>query len=240
MARGRGAVKRELNRSVLFDLALANAQAFRQLGGMSEMSELRQDTESPKRKVILEAATELFMAHGYGAVSMDAIARAAGVSKATLYAYFTSKDQLFATIIREACLQSVSPHDPLPADATDVRAALLAFGGRLLRFLLEPRSLAIHRVVIAESVRFPELGTAFYDSGPAAIHRLFSEWLAEQAAAGRLAVPDPITAADQFLSLLKTRPFLRASLGLPPPTDAEVEAVVTSAVATFLKAYTAG
>ena len=84
MARGRGAVKRELNRSVLFDLALANAQAFRQLGGMSEMSELRQDTESPKRKVILEAATELFMAHGYGAVSMDAIARAAGVSKATL------------------------------------------------------------------------------------------------------------------------------------------------------------
>ena len=215
MARGRGAVKRELNRSVLFDLALANAQAFRQLGGMSEMSELRQDTESPKRKVILEAATELFMAHGYGAVSMDAIARAAGVSNATLYAYFTSKDQLFATIIREACLQSVSPHDPLPADATDVRAALLAFGGRLLRFLLEPRSLAIHRVVI-------------------------SEWLADQAAAGRLAVPDPITAADQFLSLLKTRPFLRASRGLPPPTDAEVEAVVTSAVATFLKAYTAG
>ena len=55
---------------------------------------------SPKRRQIVDAAQALFLAHGYGAVSMDAVARTAGVSKATLYAYFDSKDQLFATIVR--------------------------------------------------------------------------------------------------------------------------------------------
>ncbi len=56
---------------------------------MSATVELRSDTESPKRQLVLDAAASLFMAHGYGAVSMDAVARAAGVSKATLYAYFS-------------------------------------------------------------------------------------------------------------------------------------------------------
>ena len=59
-------------------------------------------------RLVLDAATALFMAQGYGAVSMDAIARAAGVSKATLYAHFSSKDQLFATIIGEACRQNIA------------------------------------------------------------------------------------------------------------------------------------
>ena len=59
------------------------------------------ETESPKRRAILNAATELFAARGYGAVSMDAIARAADVSKATLYAHFESKDRLFATIVQD-------------------------------------------------------------------------------------------------------------------------------------------
>jgi TetR/AcrR family transcriptional repressor of mexJK operon len=162
------------------------------------------------------------------------------VSKATLYAHFSSKDRLFATIIGEAFQQSLPPDELLPADATDVRSALLAFGGRALRFFLEERALAIHRVVIAESVRFPELGRAFYDSGPVEVHRLFCRWLLEQSEAGRLSLGDPAVASDQFISLLKTRIYLRASLGLTPPTDAEVDQVVTTAVDTFLRAYAPG
>lgn len=177
------------------------------------------------------------MAQGYGAVSMDAIARAAGVSKATLYAYFSSKDQLFATIIGEACQERIAAGALLPSEVTDLRAALTAFGGRLLRFFLEERALAIHRVVIAESTRFPELGRAFYDNGPAALHRTVGDWLAEQNAAGRLTVPDPLMAAEQFVSMLRTCLFLRASLGLTPPADAEIDATVDAAVTTFLKAF---
>ena len=144
---------------------------------MSATAELRSDSEFPKRQGVLDAATALFMAQGYGAVSMDAIARAAGVSKATLYAYFSSKDQLFATIISDACQQNIASATILPGLETDLRTALIDFAGRLLRFLLEDRALAIHRVVISESVRFPELGRAFYDNGPGMFRRVFGEWL---------------------------------------------------------------
>ncbi len=206
---------------------------------MSATAELRQDSESPKkRQLVLDAATELFMAHGYGAVSMDAIARAAGVSKATLYAYFNSKDKLFATIIGEACLQNLTVANFLPEGQPDVRAALTALAGKMLRFLLEERPLAIHRVVISESVRFPELGRAFYDNGPGVFRQLFGEWLAAQTAAGRMAVPDPAIAADQFVGLMRGGMYLRATLGLtPPPTEAEIDATVAAAADIFVKAY---
>jgi TetR/AcrR family transcriptional repressor of mexJK operon len=204
---------------------------------VSSTAEIRTDIESPKRQLVLDAAAALFMAHGYGAVSMDAVARAAGVSKATLYAYFSSKDQLFATIIGEACQQKFALGELLPADTTDIRAALIAFGSRLLRFFLEERALAIHRVVIAESTRFPELGRAFYDNGPAALLGIFATWLDDQTAAGQLAVVDQVMAAEQFVSLLKTSVYLRASLGLTLPTDPEIDATVEAAVTTFLKAY---
>jgi TetR/AcrR family transcriptional repressor of mexJK operon len=208
---------------------------------MSGTAELRHDSETPKRQLVLDAATDLFMAQGYGAVSMDAIARAAGVSKATLYAYFSSKDQLFATIIGEACRQNIAVADILPGNETDVRAALTAFAGNILRFLLEERALSIHRVVISESVRFPELGRAFYDNGPGMFRREFGEWLAGQTAAGRLAVRDPALAADQFMGLLRGGPYLRGTLGLTPrATEAEIDAAVAAAVETFVRAYAPG
>jgi TetR/AcrR family transcriptional regulator, mexJK operon transcriptional repressor len=207
---------------------------------MSASVEIRPDSESPKRQLVLDAATALFMAQGYGAVSMDSIARAAGVSKATLYAYFSSKNQLFATIIGEACRQNIVVTNFLPDGGTDVQAGLIAFAGNMLRFLVEERSLAIHRVVVSESLRFPELGQAFYDNGPAVFRQAFGDWLAEQTSAGRLAVPEPPLAADQFIGLLRGGLYLRATLGLTPPTEAEIDAAVASAVAAFVRAYAPG
>jgi TetR/AcrR family transcriptional repressor of mexJK operon len=197
----------------------------------------RPDADSPKRQAVLEAASNLFIAQGYGAVSMDAIARAAGVSKATLYAHFASKDLLFATIINEACRQNVAVGALLPDPSGDLAAGLAALGGRMLRFLLEDRALAIHRVVIGESVRFPELGRAFYENGPGMFRRSFADWLQVQVAAGRLTVPDPLLAADQFIGMLRSAEiYVRATLGLERG-DADLDATVAAAVRTFLKAY---
>jgi TetR/AcrR family transcriptional repressor of mexJK operon len=177
------------------------------------------------------------MAQGYGAVSMDAVARAAGVSKATLYAYFSSKDQLFATIVSEACRRNIAVANFLPGSEDDLPAALTSFAGHTLRFLLEERALAIHRVVISESVRFPELGRAFYDNGPGVFRQVFGNWLAEQTVAGRLTVAEPDLAADQFIGLLRGGLYLRATLGLATPSEAEIDAAVGSAVAAFVRAY---
>jgi TetR/AcrR family transcriptional repressor of mexJK operon len=220
--------------------ALQTTARSAQLGEVSATTDPRAESESPKRQLVLDAAASLFMAHGYGAVSMDAVARAAGVSKATLYAHFSSKDRLFATIIGEACRGKIALAELLPRDVTDIRAALTAFGRRLLGFFLEERPLALHRVVMGESTRFPELGRAFYDNGPAAVFRTFGDWLAAQTQAGRLAVGDPTTAAEQFVGMLRTSLFLRASLGLARPAAYEIDATVEAAVETFLKAYAAG
>ena len=117
--------------------------------------------------------------------------------------------------------------------------ALTGLGQRMLRFLLAERTLAIHRIVIAESVRFPELGRAFYDNGPGMFRRVFAAWLVRQQQAGRLAVPDPDLAADQFVGMLRgAGVFTRATLGLAPgPTEAEINATVEGAVRTFLRAF---
>jgi TetR/AcrR family transcriptional regulator, mexJK operon transcriptional repressor len=209
---------------------------------MNHPPEVRHDAESPKRQAVIEAAGDLFIAQGYGAVSMDAIARAAGVSKATLYAHFASKDALFATIINQACQRHMVITGLLPEPCGDLATALTALGQQLLRFLLDPGALAIHRVVVAESVRFPELGRAFYENGPEVFRRTFAAWLDAQVVSGRLAVPDALMAADQFVGMLRTPGvFLRASLGLPPPpSDAEIDATVAAAVRTFLRGYAAG
>ena len=196
------------------------------------------DSESPKRVAIIDAATDLFAARGYGAVSMDAVARAADVSKATLYAYFGSKDELFATIVSTACRENLSPEGELPDGGGDVEAALTAIGGRILRFFLRERSLAIHRLVVAESGRFPELGRAFYDNGPASSRAMLADWMARLDARN---MDDPRLAAEQFLALLRTGLYLRATLGLvSAPDEAEIDAAVRRAVRTIMRAFGLG
>jgi TetR/AcrR family transcriptional regulator, mexJK operon transcriptional repressor len=211
---------------------------------MSAAIEARIEIESPKRQAVIDGAATLFMAQGYGAVSMDAIAREAGVSKATLYAHFTSKDQLFATIIGEACRSKIAAADVLvQADietSSDIGDALRAFGVRMMRFLMEPTTQAIYRVVVAECVRFPELGQAFYEAGPANFLRFFSDWIGAQMQAGRLRDADPAVAAEQFNAMIRGGPFIRASVGLPSKhDDATIERHVGNVVDTFLRAYRA-
>ncbi len=193
---------------------------------------------TPKQRDIAKAATRLFIAQGYASVSMDAIARAAGVSKATLYSYFASKERLFANLVGAACSRSVSGLGELADGGADLRATLTELAGRALRFMLEEQSLAIYRVVMAETARFPELGRAFYERGAATSRRNFAAWLERQMAAGKLLSRDPGLAAEQFMGLLRTHLHLRALLGIgPPPTEAEIETTVTAAVETFLRAY---
>jgi len=194
---------------------------------------------SAKRQQVLEAAGALFIAQGYGKVSMEAVAKQAQVSKATLYAHFPSKDVLFATIVAEACAHNAIGDNSFPAHVDDIGAALRQIGVRLLSFLMLDRTMAIYRVTVAESARFPELGEAFLAAGPLVFVERMAAWLALQTAVGKLAVPDAQIAAEQFLALLRTTGFLRATLGLPPsdrPEDS-VPAIVDAAVAIFLRGY---
>ncbi len=196
---------------------------------------------SRKRQQILEAARALFLAQGYGHVSMDAMAKLAQVSKATLYAHFPSKNRLFATIVSDACRLNTMDESNFPLIVTDIAAALRQIGVRLLTFLLLPATMEIYRVVMAESVRFPELGEAFMAAGPEAFRARFMQWLQVQVAAGHLAIDNPAVAAEQFGAMLRPLRFMRATLGLPGERDdaEEIAATVGEAVETFLRRYRA-
>jgi len=192
-----------------------------------------------KRRQVVEAAARLFMAQGYGATSMDAIARAAGVSKATLYAYFPGKDALFAAIVGEACAREAEGRPCCPdADAGNLAATLLSLGEGYLSFLLREEVLAIQRVVMAEGPRFPELGRAFYESGPRRTIAWLAGWFSALQQKGAMRAGDAELAAEQFLSLLRSSAFLRHMLRLPPAPDAaEVARIAAAAVDTFLRAW---
>ncbi len=196
--------------------------------------------ETPKRRQVVDAAQTLFLAHGYGAVSMDAVARTANVSKATLYAYFASKDELFASIMAERGVTALLDDALFPDQVADLRAALERIGQGVLRFMLRERTLAIYRIAIAESARFPELGHAFHINGPERCYERVAAWLALQQAAGKVRPADVVVATQQFMALLRAGVFLRASLALPPaPSDEEIDATVTNAVDTWLRAFIA-
>src|SRR6516225_5176517 len=84
--------------------------------------------DSAKRRQIVHGAREIFLAKGFDAASMSDIARAAGVSKGTLYVYFENKEQLFQAIVHEECLVHVEGTFDLDNSNRDVEAVLTRLG----------------------------------------------------------------------------------------------------------------
>ena len=190
---------------------------------------------------ILEAAGRLFLEAGYGAVSMDTVARTANVSKATLYAHFRSKEELFAAMVACECRDHMASLSSQEVGRLAVPEALRQIGRRFLALVLSPKALAGYRMVIGESPRFPELARAFYLSGPARSLDQMTAFLADADHRGRLRVADPRRAAERFLVMLKGDLHLRLLLGMrEPPTPEEIDAQVEATVAFFLAAHGVG
>ncbi len=198
----------------------------------------RQRRARHKREAILEAATRVFLEAGYAGASMDAITREAGVSKATVYSHFAGKEALFGAIVEARSRDVLAPLLTTEIRSNEPAATLRAVGNRFLDLIMDGSALALHRLVIAEAVRFPELARVFYENGPERAIRSLASYLSEQAALGRLAIRDPIGAAEQFFSLLSGYVQARALLGIAPRSDGpDLKGHVSNAVETFLRAY---
>src|ERR1700685_4655375 len=122
--------------------------------------------DGAKRRQIVEGARSIFLAQGFDAASMNDIARAAGVSKGTLYVYFGNKEELFEAIVEQECdVQAEGIFDLDPNDH-DVAAVLTRLGVAYVKFLCRPEKASAVRTVIAIADRMPEVGRKFYESGP--------------------------------------------------------------------------
>jgi AcrR family transcriptional regulator len=191
-----------------------------------------------KAESILAAAKRSFLAAGFGAVSMDAIAREAAVSKATVYAHFAGKEDLFGAVIGGECERYFARFSAGELDPRDVPGSLRILGRRFLELLLSPDAIALYRIILAEVTRFPGLGEVFWRAGPERQRVQIEAFLKSAAASGTLALSDTRLAAEHFVSLVRGDIQVRHLLRLEADGDwLGIGPAVEGAVATFLRAF---
>jgi len=204
----------------------------------TEPSERKEMPAASKAESILAAAKRTFLESGFGAVSMDTIAREAGVSKATVYAHFAGKEELFGAVIGSECERYLADFSAAELDPCDVRASLTVLGRRFLELVLSPEGIALHRIILGEVTRFPLLGEVFWRAGPERQRVQIEAFLRSAAASGTLSFRDTRLAAEQFLSLVRGEIQLRQLLRLEADADEpSIRDVVVGAVDTFMRAF---
>jgi AcrR family transcriptional regulator len=193
-----------------------------------------------RRQAIMDVAETLFREKGFELTSMDEITARVGGSKATLYNYFASKQELFLEVMRRFARDIMARlYDRLDPQA-DMRAVLSEFGENFLEFVCQPRIISVQRVVYAESGR-AGLGQDFYQYGPLLSRTRLAEYLQGCMDRGLLRQGDATRAAAQLLALwqaehidplrLEAVPMDR----LPPMADS-----ARAALDVFLRAYGVG
>ena len=169
---------------------------------------------------------------------MGEVARAAGVSKGTLYVYFENKEQLFEAIVHEECAAQAAQIFTLDQNDHDVETVLTRLGCAYVEFVCRIGATSPVRTVIAIADRMPAIGRHFYESGPGLGIAALEEYLKVQVAAGVLVVEDCHVAAAQFIEACQAPVFKRVIFNVaPPPTSEQIAYGVGFAVRTFLAAY---
>ena len=165
---------------------------------------------------ILDVATELFLTRGFGGTSIEAVAARARMSKRTFYHRFKDKGELFQAVVRRLIERWLPPFDALLFKPGPIDELLRRTAKRMLSVALSQEALALHRVVLSEAERFPELAQVMTDSGARKGTEHIAELLTREARAGHLRIGDSRFAAEQFMSMVLSVPQRRA-LGLGQP-----------------------
>lgn len=200
----------------------------------------REARKADRRRAILQVAERSFRERGFADTSMSTIAAELGGSKTTLWTYFPSKDALFEAVIDAKIDTFEAKLDETLIPEGGTAAALLRFARIFLDKITDPQSYALHRLVVAEAERFPQIGEAFAVRGPDRVRARLCRYMEEEMAAGNLRRGDPFIAARQFLGLCQSGGYLERFWrpGRKPSTDPEVDAV--NAVDTFMRAWGSG
>ncbi len=188
-----------------------------------------------KVKAVLEGATRVFLDRGFSAASMDDVAATAGVSKRTLYQYFSSKEALFVAVVRGRVDEMIQDVEAVGAAPGTI--SLLALADRLVQRIQDPEAVRLYRMVIAEAGRMPELGRTIDSTIFSAAIAEIEHMLVRIAAQRRVPLENPAFAADIFLSLLVGVSQMRALFGVDFAPGSSSWGGLENRVACFERAF---
>lgn len=195
------------------------------------------------RAAVVEAATTLFLRHGYQGTSVEDIASMATVSKRTVYNNFGDKERLFTDIVLGITATAEQFATELVGELHDVdddiATALSDLARRHLAAVTRPQVLRLRRLIIAESGRFPQLAREYHRRAPGRVLAAIATALGSLADRGVLRVPDPNRAAEHFSFLVLGATLDRAMFEGPDTAlaDAERDRIAEDGVRAFLAAY---
>jgi len=174
---------------------------------LSELSRREQNRQARHRR-ILDAALEVFSVNGYSATTMDMIASESGLSKPTLYQYFSSKEILFGAMMHARRDDMLLVFEQ--SASLDMVEQLFRFAWSYADTVMRSEFLSLARLIIGEAQRFPEIGRAYQASGPDRVLAGLIVYLLQQREAGRLEVVEGELAAQDFWGLILSAPRNRA------------------------------
>jgi TetR/AcrR family transcriptional repressor of mexJK operon len=209
---------------------------------MSDSSKPKQgrprDPERMRR--VLEAAEQQFLEQGFERTSVEAVAKASGVSKMTIYAYFPTKKALFEATIGRRVDAAFDFRSDVELPPADPRKALTLIGRHFLALIRDDDVIRKQRILFAEAGAQQDACSAFFQQGPLNVVTRVRDFLDSAVAAGSLAPHDTGAGADQFLSLFLGTAHIKALLGLGKPTPEEDERLLEQNVEMFMRAYGRG
>lgn len=192
------------------------------------------------RELILDAALQHFLQHGYPDATVDALAVEAGVAKRTVYNLFGSKEELFRAVIARAtdtAERFVTEHIEADVGSADPDGEIHAFALSHARAVLAPRVIATRRLLIGESLRFPELAAEYFDRVPSGVIDAIAGRLQRYRELGVLEFADARAAAEHFAYLV-LGPALDRALFQPGALEpARIERAALLGAGAFLRAY---
>ena len=204
---------------------------------MTEMPSRRDLNRQTRRAVIVSAARDAFLDHGYAATSMSTIAAQLGGSKGTLWAYFPSKEELFAAVLDELTASFRQSLDDALRPGRDWATTLLDFLERFLVKMLLPDSIRLHRLIVGEGGRFPEIGRIFYVRGAQIVIERLAAYIEGRMDAGDLRADDPVQAAMHLIQIAQTQQNLRLWGIVDIPAADEIHGHAVRALDLFSRAY---
>jgi AcrR family transcriptional regulator len=195
---------------------------------------VRSDEET--RALIFEAARQEFAASGYAATCMEDVARRAGISTKTLYRLLPNKAALFEAMVTERIDRFVSVVKLRACEGGDVEAALTEALVVCAELLLANEVIALQRVILGDSDKFPEIAETFYHKAIRRTEDALADWLRAQQARGTIKLDDAQSAAGMLLGMLAFQPQRAVMFGhKPPPSRREIEHRARSCAGLFLR-----